>query len=109
MNDLLLINECIATLDLAIGQQDWEQIEAVDSRVIQWLAQRSENSFSLEQQSAMQRLKEMYQRAYECCGLQKHQLKDEIARQRAAQVGITAYATMAISAYEDMAQQEETR
>lgn len=37
MNDLLLINECIATLDLAIGQQDWEQIEAVDSRIVQWL------------------------------------------------------------------------
>ncbi|CBY25769.1 TPA: hypothetical protein ACY3XX_000853 [Yersinia enterocolitica] len=109
MNDLLLINECIATLDLAIGQQDWEQIEAVDSRIVQWLTARSEHSFSSEQQLAMQQLKEMYQRAYECCGRQKHQLKDEIARMRAAQEGITAYATMAISAYEDMAQHEGTR
>lgn len=109
MNDLLLINECIATLDLAIGQQDWEQIEAVDNRVVQWLTERSEHSFSLEQQAALQRLREMYQRAYEYCGRQKHQLKDEIARMRAAQEGITAYAAMAISAYEDMAQQEEAR
>ncbi|HEN3601149.1 TPA: hypothetical protein U5E31_001794 [Yersinia enterocolitica] len=109
MSDLLFINECIATLDLAIGQQDWEQIEAVDNRVVQWLSQRPDNLFSLEQQSAMQRLKAMYQRAYECCGLQKHQLKDEIARMRAAQEGITAYAAMAISAYEDMAQQEGAR
>ncbi|WP_174635226.1 hypothetical protein [Yersinia thracica] len=109
MNDLLLINECIATLDLAIGQQDWEQIEAVDSRVVQWLSQRPDNLFSLEQQSAMQRLKEMYQRAYECCGRQKHQLKDEIARMRAAQEGISAYAAMAVTAYQNMAQQEGTR
>ncbi|WP_145534891.1 hypothetical protein [Yersinia thracica] len=109
MNDLLLINECIATLDLAIGQQDWEQIEAVDSRVVQWLSQRPDNLFSLEQQSAMQRLKAMYQRAYECCGLQKHQLKDEIARMRAAQEGISAYAAMAVTAYQNMAQQEGTR
>lgn len=106
MSHLALIDEWIATLDLAIAQQDWDQIDGINSHVAEFLAGQSENVLSATEQLAMQGLKERYLRAYECCGVQQHQLKDEIARMRAAQDGITAYAMMAITAYQDMAQQE---
>ncbi|MGM7882032.1 hypothetical protein ACX1G9_09390 [Yersinia enterocolitica] len=109
MSHLALIDEWVASLDLAITQQDWEQIEGVNSQVAEFLANLPENALSATERLAMQGLKECYQRAYECCGVQQHQLKDEIARMRAAQDGITAYAMMAITAYQDMAQHEEVR
>lgn len=109
MSNLPLIDEWVATLDLAIAQQDWDQIDGVNSQVAEFLAGLPENALSVTEQLAMQRLKERYQRAYECCGVQQHQLKDEIARMRAAQDGITAYAMMAIGAYQDMAREEGVR
>ncbi|HEG0621075.1 TPA: hypothetical protein SB604_002511 [Yersinia enterocolitica] len=109
MSYLLLIDEWVATLDLAIAQQDWDQIDGVNSQVAEFLAGSPENALSVTEQLAMQGLKERYQLAYECCGVQQHQLKDEIARMRAAQEGITAYAMMAIGAYQDMAREEGVR
>ncbi|MBW5833574.1 hypothetical protein ACVST5_13885 [Yersinia enterocolitica] len=109
MISIALVEDLTTELDQATQQQDWPQILQMNPLISQLLISLGGASLSAPQLLAIDQLEAAYRRAYQCCGLQKQQFKAEIQNMRNRQPGITAYATMAIAAYEDMAQQEGAR
>ncbi|MDN0122261.1 hypothetical protein QVN60_03400 [Yersinia aleksiciae] len=109
MESIVLINDLSVTLQQAVVQQDLAQIESLDERITQLLASPAGQGNSQTRALAVMRLKEIYQQAYYYCQQESQRLKAEILRLREEQEGVTAYAAMAISAYQNMAQEERAR
>ncbi|HEN3250375.1 TPA: hypothetical protein U5D40_002901 [Yersinia enterocolitica] len=106
---IALVEGLTTELEQVIQDQNWQQISKMNLHISQLLTSIAGVALSQPQLVAIERLKKAYRRAYECCALQKKQLKAEMQNTRNQQDGITAYAMMAITAYQHMAQHEGTR
>ncbi|CFQ41266.1 hypothetical protein [Yersinia bercovieri] len=106
---ITLVEKLAIALARATHQQNWQQVQQVNQDIAQLLTSQAGMPLSAPQQEALKQLKLAFQQAYECCGLKKQQLKAELAKMRHQQPAITAYAAMAVSAYQDMAQEEGLR
>lgn len=109
MFSITLVEKLATALDKATDTKDWQQVQQVNQQIAQLLTSWAGISLSPEQHQALGQLKVVFQHAYRCCGLQKQQLKAEVDKMRHKQEGITTYAAMAITAYQNMAKEEERR
>ncbi|CNI12219.1 hypothetical protein [Yersinia vastinensis] len=110
MNGLVLIEQLQSDLLDVVQQDNWDHMPLINKRIDQLvtiLRQRDPMSQVVEQ--AMQQLQSRYQWVYQQSLLYQTHLKSSMAQLRQAQPGITAYAAMAITAYQNMSTEEGLR
>ncbi|CND28488.1 putative flagellar protein lafD [Yersinia frederiksenii] len=110
MNGLALIEQLQSELFDVAQQNHWDAMPLINQRIDQlvtFLQQQHSVPQAIEQ--AMQQLQSRYQWAYQQSLLYQAHLNSSMAQLRQAQPGITAYAEMAITAYQNMATEEEQR
>ncbi|OWF81989.1 hypothetical protein B4900_00130 [Yersinia rohdei] len=110
MSGLALIEQLNSDLSDVAEQRNWDRMPMINGHIDKLVAfLRQQYSVPPAVEQAMQQLQSRYQLVYQEALLHQMQLKESIAQLRQDQPGVAAYAAMAISAYQDMAQEEGRR
>lgn len=110
MNGLALIEQLQSELLEVAQQNNWNDMPLINKSIEQLVAFLQQQHFVPQVvEQAMQQLQSRYQWVYQQSLLYQAHLKSRMAQLRQAQPGITAYAAMAITAYQDTAREEVLR
>ncbi|KKM57332.1 hypothetical protein [Yersinia pestis] len=92
-------------LESASQSKDWPRL-LLDERVAHLLVSIAKQKLSSDCVQSLKLLQQSHQRAIQRCQAYQQVLKADMEQMRNRQEGISAYAAMAIRAYQDMAQEE---
>ncbi|CNH44557.1 hypothetical protein [Yersinia pekkanenii] len=109
MTIISVADELAMELDCASQQQNWAHLQQLDDRVAQMLSAIADQEILPAEAQLLRKLKHSHQRALERCQAYQLTLKADMENRRNRQEGITAYAMIAIAAYQEMAREEGAR